>query len=189
MALVKMRGLQFLEGENNRMLDPVFLFRSSFGCRKQTLLDNEIIEREMATTMLRSVFRCYKDITRGICLINCVKNHRQFATVLNVELDQDSSLKKNNLLDAYHKERVNNEKTLDKLGHRKSKSFDEILKEERKKTVVRYTETEIKKGVWAEKSRRTGAVGMKIGMSLLWRKNGRPVRVTLIQVERNVIIY
>ena len=143
----------------------------------------------MATTLLRNVLRCHKDMTRGICLINCVKTRRPFATVLNVELDQETSVKKNNLLDVYHKKRINDENAMDKLGHTKLKSFEEILKEEKKKIVVRFTETEVKKDVWSEKSRRAGAVGMKIGMSLLWRKNGRPVRVTLIQVERSPILY
>ena len=141
----------------------------------------------MATTFM-NVSRCCNQVKRGRYFRTLFNAVRLFAVATNVDLDQKVTAKNKNLLEAYHKKRIIDEKTLNDLGPKQFKDLKEILEEERKKVILRYTETEIKQDVWTEKSRRTGAIGMKIGMSLLWRKDGRPVRVTLLQVQRNAIV-
>ena len=141
----------------------------------------------MAATM-RAAYRCCSGIQKGIHQINNLKLTRSFATVVNVELEQKSAAKNKNLLEAYQKKRIVEEETQRNLGPEELKDFEQKLEEEMKKTVKRYTETELKKGTWTENSKRAGAVGRKIGMSLLWRKDGRPVRVTLIQVKMNQLL-
>lgn len=129
---------------------------------------------------MRAVLRRYKDLPKGITVNFQII--RPLATVVNIEAAQRSSTKSKSLLDVYHKKKIVEEERQAKLGHENVKNFEERHEEEMKKTIIRYTETELRSGTWTENSRRAGVVGMKIGGSLLWRKDGRPVRVTLIQV-------
>ena len=134
-----------------------------------------------------SVLQASRGLKQGVYLITVLRNSRNFATAVTIELDQKSGVK-NNLLDAYRKKRIIDETTLERQGPKKCKDLEQMLEKERKKVVARYEDTELQKGAWTEMSRRAGAIGKKIGMSLLWRKDGRPIRVTLIQVSRNTFV-
>ena len=45
------------------------------------------------------------------------------------------------------------------------------------------TAPSIKDGVWTSKSRRTGVIAIKLGMSQIWDTLGRRIPVTLLQVN------
>ena len=134
-----------------------------------------------------SVLQASRSLKQGVYLLRVLRNIRDFTTAVAIELDQKSGVK-NNLLDAYRKKRIIDETALDGQGPTKCKDLKELVEKERQKVVARYKETELHQGTWTEKSRRAGAVGKKIGMSLLWKKDGRPIRVTLIQVSRNTFV-
>ncbi|XP_071957825.1 large ribosomal subunit protein uL3m-like [Antedon mediterranea] len=44
------------------------------------------------------------------------------------------------------------------------------------------------KGKWVPKSKRTGLVGMKLGMMRLWNKEGEPLATTVVQVLENTVL-
>ena len=49
--------------------------------------------------------------------------------------------------------------------------------------VFRVTAASIKDGEWTPKSRRTGVIAIKLGMSQIWDTLGRRIPVTLLQVN------
>ena len=112
---------------------------------------------------------------------NVFLTSRPFATAVRVELGKQDETKHRNLYEIYHKKTIIDEKSDEKFGPI-LKDFETRLQEERQKDTTKELNIELKKREWTEDSVRAGAVGIKIGMTYLWSKDGRPTRATLIQV-------
>lgn len=145
------------------------------------IADTSLALENMAANM-RALIRTLREVQKGFTVPSNRQLIRPLSAVAYVEVKEESSKKNRDLLEAYHKKRIDDEEVQRKQGLAHVDCFEEIYEKEMAKKVIEYKETEIVKGVWTENSRRAGTVGMKIGMSLLWRKDGRPMRATLIQV-------
>ena len=128
---------------------------------------------------LRSVRHLSSRELLGFHIKGRLPNVRILSNAVNVDLGKKSGRENVNLFDCYFKRSIKEEQNVIKT---EIKDLTTRMEKERLKTISKYTETELKQGVWTENSRRAGLVGKKLGMTQLWRKDGRPVRVTLVQV-------
>ena len=112
---------------------------------------------------------------------NIFLTSRPFSTAVKVELGKQDETQHRNLYEIYHKKKMIDEQSDEKFGPI-LKNFETRLQEERQKDTTKELNIELKQREWTQSSVRAGAVGVKIGMTYLWRKDGMPTRATLIQV-------
>lgn len=136
---------------------------------------------------VKDMMRVQWHILRKNNIRNSFLTIRSFATAVKVELGQGDETKHRNLYEIYHKKKIMDEQSDEKFGPI-LKDFETRLQEERQKDITKELSIELKKGEWTEKSVRSGAVGVKIGMTYLWRKDGKATRATLIQVRRSCVL-
>ncbi len=137
--------------------------------------------RVQASSFCHRVLQKYRSLTH-LTPIRCL------STVQNVQIDDSSSKNKQSLYDVYLIEKKSKERKADGPSQKKrdlTDDHDELMRrvaEERKKVVPKDLKIDLTKQEWTENSLRAGAIGVKIGMSSLWRKDGKRVFVSLIQV-------
>ncbi len=138
--------------------------------------------RVQASSFCHRVLQKYRSLTH-LTPIRCL------STVQNVQIDDSGSKNKQSLYDVYLIEKKSKERKADGPSQKKrdvglADDHDELMRrvaEERKKVVPKDLKIDLTKQEWTENSLRAGAIGVKIGMSSLWRKDGKRVFVSLIQ--------
>ncbi len=125
-------------------------------------------------------------------LSNCqaskrILSARTLSTVTKVEIEDSQGKVKKSLYDVYLEKKAEREPLRPRPITEEGPVINDLatrMEEERKKIVKKDLDIKLEKREYTEKSVRAGAVGVKIGMSTLWRKDGKRVLVSLIQVVR-----
>ena len=130
---------------------------------------------------VKDIMRVHWQILPRNNIRNIFHTTRPLATAVKAEFGKQDESKHRNLYEIYHRKKIIDEQSDEKFGPI-LKDFETRLQEEKQKDITKELNIELKKREWTENSVRAGAVGVKLGMTYLWRKNGKPTRATLIQV-------
>eukprot|EP00794_Sanderia_malayensis_P014152 gene14152-15629_t len=142
----------------------------------------------MAAAHVRRVPKICSHVLAKFRTSKIISSNRQLSAVTQVKIDSGGKVNKS-LYDVYleKKKRELGGKARPKKITYEQPEIDDVLaariEDEKKKIIKTDLNIKLEKREFTEKSIRAGAIGVKIGMSTLWRKDGKRVLVSLLQLQ------